>query len=237
MARRHHCHGKDTITNTFIGQHRRTTAAASEVDGSHFNTAFAAAVDIAAATAVTVAVTITFTAAIAAVLALSAAITAVIIAAVAAATAAAAATCPHPCLCCHYCCSLCQHHCTSNAPVDGWLLCHLLLLICCIVHGPNLSAPPVMQLSTLTMTAIATVNNCHCHCHSQQQRPSKASGSCLSSTAAMTIIGDCSGGRWQQRQCGRPPVAATAAAAANAATIMPLHLPPPSPSLQPLPMA
>ena len=49
---------------------------------------------------------------------------------------------PHHCLRRHHCCSLCQRHCTSNAPVDGWLLCPLLLLACCVVRHPNLSAPP-----------------------------------------------------------------------------------------------
>ena len=49
---------------------------------------------------------------------------------------------PHPCLHSHYCCSLRQHHCTSDAPVDGWLLCPLSLFACCLVRRPNLSAPP-----------------------------------------------------------------------------------------------
>ena len=53
------------------------TAIASEDNDSHFNAAFAAAVDTAAATAVAAAITIAFAAAIAAVLALSAAITVV----------------------------------------------------------------------------------------------------------------------------------------------------------------
>ena len=43
---------KDTIATTTIDQHCHTTAAASEVDDSHFNAAFAAAVNIAAATTV-----------------------------------------------------------------------------------------------------------------------------------------------------------------------------------------
>ena len=51
----------------------------------------------------------------------------------------------HPCLRCHYCCSLHQHHCTSDAPVDGWLLCHLSPLACCAVRRPNLSAPAIVR--------------------------------------------------------------------------------------------
>ena len=72
------------------------------------------------------------------------------VAAIAAATVAAAAanatiTTPspfHPCLRCHYRCSLRQRHCTSDAPVDGWLLCRLSLLACCVICRPNLPAPP-----------------------------------------------------------------------------------------------
>ena len=115
------------------------------------------------------------------------------VAAIAAATVAAAAanatiTTPspfHPCLHSHYCCSLRQRHCTSDAPVDGWLLCHLSLLACCVVCRPNLPAPPpVVRSSTSTTTAIAAVNDCHCHCHSQRQRPTKASGRHSLSTVA-----------------------------------------------------
>ncbi len=75
---------------------------------------------------------------------------------------------PHPCLHSHYCCSLRQRHCTSDTPVNGWLLCCLTLLACCVIRCPNLSTPPVMRLSTPTTTAIAAVNNCHRHCHSQR---------------------------------------------------------------------
>jgi hypothetical protein len=50
-SRRRHCHGKDTIATTTIDRHCRMTAVASEDDDSHFNAAFAAAIDIAAATA------------------------------------------------------------------------------------------------------------------------------------------------------------------------------------------
>ncbi len=54
---------------------------------------------------------------------------------------------PHPCPCLrrHHRCSLRQRHCPSNAPVDGWLLCRLLPLACCIVCCPNLSAPAVVR--------------------------------------------------------------------------------------------
>jgi hypothetical protein len=52
---------------------------------------------------------------------------------------------PCPCLCRHHCCSLCQRHRPSDAPVDGWLLCHLLPFACCIVRRPNLSAPAVVR--------------------------------------------------------------------------------------------
>ena len=52
---------------------------------------------------------------------------------------------PCPCLCCHHCCSLRQRHCPSNAPADGWLLCRLSLLVCCVVRCPNLSAPAVVR--------------------------------------------------------------------------------------------
>ena len=55
----------------------------------------------------------------------------------------------HPCLRRHYCCSLCRSHCASDAPVDGWLLCRLSPLACCVVRRPNLSAPAVMRSSTL----------------------------------------------------------------------------------------
>ncbi len=74
-----------------IDQHCRMTAASPEEDDSHFNAAFAAAVNTAAATTVAAAVTIAFAAVIAAVLALSAAITVVVVATIAAATATAAA--------------------------------------------------------------------------------------------------------------------------------------------------
>ena len=75
---------------------------------------------------------------------------------------------PLPCLRCHYRCSLRQRHCISDAPVDGWLLCRLLLLARCVVRRPNLSTPPVVRLSTSTMTAIAAIDNCHRHCHSRR---------------------------------------------------------------------
>ena len=55
----------------------------------------------------------------------------------------------HPCLRSHYCCSLCRRHCISNASVDGWLLCHLLPITCCIVCRLNLSAPAIVRLLTL----------------------------------------------------------------------------------------
>ena len=85
---------KDGMSNTLMSGTRKTTASGTTLtsyDDSHFNAAFAAAVDIATATAVAAAITIAFAAAIAAVLALSAAITVVVVAAIAAATAAAAA--------------------------------------------------------------------------------------------------------------------------------------------------
>ena len=73
MAKRRHCHGKDTITTTTINLFRRMTTvvalsptAASEEDDSHFNTAFPAAIDTYAATTVAAAVTIAFAAVIAA---------------------------------------------------------------------------------------------------------------------------------------------------------------------------
>jgi hypothetical protein len=94
-ARRRHCHSKDTIATTTIDRHCRTTAAASKDDCSHFNAAFAEAVDISAATAVAAAITIAFAATIATVLALSATITVIVVAA-AAAAADAAATTPSP---------------------------------------------------------------------------------------------------------------------------------------------
>jgi hypothetical protein len=130
------------------------------------------------------------------------------VAAIAAATAAAAAvdatiTTPspfHPCLCCHYCCSLRQCHCTYDAPFDGWLLCRLSLLACCVIRRPNLSAPPIVRSSTSMTTTIAAVGDSHRHCHSRRRRPTKASGCRLSSTVVMTIIVDCSGGQWRQRQ-------------------------------------
>jgi hypothetical protein len=131
-ARRRHCHGKDTIAVTTINRHRRTTATASEDDDSHFNAAFAAAVDIAAATAVAAAVTIAFAAAIAAVLALSAAICPLLPPPPSPQPPLMLLP-PHPCPClCHYhYCSLCQRHHPSDAPVDGWLLCHLSPFACC----------------------------------------------------------------------------------------------------------
>ena len=52
---------------------------------------------------------------------------------------------PCPCLRRHHRCSLCQRHRPSDAPVDGWLLCRLSPLACCVVHRPNLSAPTVVQ--------------------------------------------------------------------------------------------
>ena len=54
---------------------------------------------------------------------------------------------PHPCPCLrrHHCCSICQRHCPSDAPVDGWLLCCLSPLACCVVRRPNLSAPPIVR--------------------------------------------------------------------------------------------
>ena len=59
---------------------------------------------------------------------------------------------PFPCLRRHYRCSLCQHHrplCQhhrpSNAPVNGWLLCRLSPLACCVVRRPNLSAPAIVR--------------------------------------------------------------------------------------------
>ena len=51
---------------------------------------------------------------------------------------------PCPCLHRHHCCSLCQRHCPSDAPVNGWLLCHLSPLTCCVIRHPNLSAPAVV---------------------------------------------------------------------------------------------
>ena len=54
---------------------------------------------------------------------------------------------PHPCPCLHrhHCCNICQRHCPSNAPVNGWLLCCLSPLACCVVRRPDLSAPTVVR--------------------------------------------------------------------------------------------
>jgi hypothetical protein len=57
---------------------------------------------------------------------------------------------PNLCLRRHYRCSLCQRHCVSNAPVDGWLWCCLSPLAYCLVRRPNLSAPAIVQSSTLS---------------------------------------------------------------------------------------
>ena len=163
MARRRHCHGKDTIATTTIDQHCRTTAAASEDDNSRFNTAFAAAVNIAAATAVAAAITIAFSAAIAAVLALSAAITVVVVAAVAAATAAAtaadaAATTPSP---------LPPLSLSLQPPPTSlhlrcscrWLVVVLSVAPCLLRCPPSkFVSPPVVRSLTSTTTAIAAVN-------------------------------------------------------------------------------
>jgi hypothetical protein len=56
---------------------------------------------------------------------------------------------PCPCLCYHHRCSIRQRHCPYGAPVDGWLLCCLSPLAYCVVRHPNLSAPAVVQSSTL----------------------------------------------------------------------------------------
>ena len=50
-----------------------------------------------------------------------------------------------PCFRRHHCCSLRQRHRPSDAPVNGWLLCCLLPLACCVVRPPNLSAPTVVR--------------------------------------------------------------------------------------------
>jgi hypothetical protein len=73
---------------------------------------------------------------------------------------------PHPFLRCHYRCNLRQRHCTSDAPVDGWL---------CVVFRSSPAAlsavqicqppPPVVRSSTSTTTAITAVDDCHRHCH------------------------------------------------------------------------
>ena len=52
---------------------------------------------------------------------------------------------PCPCLHHHHRCSLCKCHCLSDAPVNGWLLCHLSPLACCVVRHPNLSTPAVVR--------------------------------------------------------------------------------------------
>ncbi len=52
---------------------------------------------------------------------------------------------PCPCLRRHHCFSLRQRHRPSDAPVDGWLFCHLSPLACCVVCRPNLSAPAVVR--------------------------------------------------------------------------------------------
>jgi len=57
-----------------------------------------------------------------------------------------------PCLRCHHHCSLCQSHRPSDAPVNGWLLCHLSPLAC-VVCRPNLSAPPVVWRVVDTFSA------------------------------------------------------------------------------------
>jgi len=58
---------------------------------------------------------------------------------------------PCPCLRRHNCCSLRHCHCPSDAPVDGWLWCRLSPLAYCIVRRPNLSAPAIVQSSTLSL--------------------------------------------------------------------------------------
>jgi len=56
---------------------------------------------------------------------------------------------PCPCIRCHHRCSLHQRHRPSNAPVDCWLLCHLLPLTCYVVRRPNLSASAIVWSSML----------------------------------------------------------------------------------------
>jgi hypothetical protein len=156
---RHHHHHP-------IDRHCCTTAAASEDNDSHFNAAFTLAID----TAVVIAVTIAFAAAITAIL------TPQLLSPLSLLLPLPLPlplppppmplpTHPHPCLCSHYCCSLRQRHCTSDPPVNGWLLCHLPILACCVIRRSKLSVPPVVRSSTSTMTAIAAVDDCHCHCH------------------------------------------------------------------------
>jgi len=124
--------------------------AASDDDNSHFKAAFAAAINIATATAIAAAITIAFTAAIAASspsqpLSPSSSLPPLPPPPLLQPPPMPTPPHPHPCLCCHYCCSLHQRHCASDAPVDGWLLCPLLPLACCVVRCPNLSAPPVVR--------------------------------------------------------------------------------------------
>jgi hypothetical protein len=58
---------------------------------------------------------------------------------------------PHPWLHCYHRCGLCQLHHAFDAPVDGWLLCCLSHLTCCVVRRPNVLAPAVMQFLTLLL--------------------------------------------------------------------------------------
>ena len=180
-ARRRHCHSKDTIATTTIDQHRRTTAAASEELPRPPPSPLPSPLHLLQPLPPSLP---------------SQPLSPSLSLPPPPPPPMPPPPHPPPCLRCHYCCSLRQRHCTSNAPVDGWLLCPLLLLACCVVRRPNLSAPPVMRSLMSTMTAIAAVNDCHRHC-GQRRRPPKASGCRLSSsTAAMTIIANCSGGGW-----------------------------------------
>ena len=146
-SRRCHCHGKDTIATTTIDRHCRMTAAASEDDDSHFNTAFAAAIDIAVATADALPSPLHSLQPLppsspSQPLSPSSSLPPSPLPPPPPSPLMLPPPRPCPCLRRHHRCSLSQCHRPSNAPVDGWLLCRLSLLACCVVRCPNLSAPP-----------------------------------------------------------------------------------------------